>query len=269
MKKILFAAYFVIVFLFFGFNTNITPLNKITIKDVVGNYLTIGNKTEIIIQENYFEETDLSYGGKIWKTRGKVNYNGQTNELKLYDIELNKDINDKNSKWLKITDSITLIERIPPIIIYTPVFFGNFLHLLEQPLDDAYMSICYRYNTRFTAASLPYPRKEIKKFVKIPTIPKEYHKYLIHKVIRGKIIKIINDTTVVVNVGTKNGVISQLTFFEIGSNSDAEFKVLSLEVSTTLLRLSYSSTTFIDSLDLEVKTYKPQIGRKVTTSTDN
>ncbi len=257
-----FIKYTAIFLLFAGFSNN-NPSNKITLKDIIGTYSTLGNFYEITIKENYFEEIALNRE-KIWQTRGKISYDIKTNILVLYEIEYNGDINDKANKWLKVIDTVALPERIPSRIVYKAVKFGYFLHLLPEPFEGGYESIFYCYNSKSTSATLPFPRKEIKKFVKIPTLPESYHQYLVHKVIKTKIIEVINDTTIVVNVGKKNGVIPQLFFFQEESN--AEFKVLSSSASTSILQLTGSPMSSTGNNDTWERAYKPQIGHLLTSS---
>jgi hypothetical protein len=109
---------------------------------------------------------------------------------------------------------------------YTIIRQDSFLILINKSWNDNYLSklykeICKLHNAGLNATHSTFLHKKLENHtpVPIPTIPTEYHKFLLKKSITCKVTTIENDTTITINVGKEDGVFEGLQF-----HKRAEFK---------------------------------------------
>lgn len=104
---------------------------------------------------------------------------------------------------------------------YAVIRQDSFLILINKSWSNKYLSkvyqeICKLQNSGLNATYSTFLHKKLENHapILIPTIPAEYHKFLLKKPITCKIIAIENDTTITINAGKKDGIFKGLQLYK-------------------------------------------------------
>lgn len=178
-------------------NDTIKPLTK---EDIMGEYKT-GINRYTPLKVDIYQDSFVYYSrdcSNFLENKGRWRYDNDT--LLLTDIHSSyKNIKLRDEKYSIVQqDSFTIL------IDYS------------ENLDKSYQEICKLHNAGLNATHSTFLHKKLENHtpVPIPTIPIEYHKFLLRKPITCKITAIENDTVITINVGKEDGLFEGLQLYK-------------------------------------------------------
>jgi hypothetical protein len=181
-------------------------VKALTKEDIMGKYVSVDEYTsyEINIQKDTFNS---KYADCTSETMVKGKWAFKNDILYLSEVYSKEDIDSIFSQ--KEDETYRVIRQDSSIILINN--WG------DKYINEVYRVICRLHNSGLKGNYGYFPSKklEIQAPVSIPTIPKEYHKFLLKKIITCQVIAIESDTTLTINAGKKDGIFEELILSKV------------------------------------------------------
>jgi hypothetical protein len=181
-------------------------VKALTKEDIMGKYFVMGDGLGYYHFNINNDTFNIKYGACTFsgEEKGKWSYE---NGIIYFFESYHK--GDMDSSFSKIEDRK-----------YYTIRQDSFLVLIEnKDVESSYKRICQFYNAGLNVTNSNFLHKKLENYtpVPMPTVPKEYQQKLLKKPIICQVIAIESDTTLTVNVGTKNNVFEELRLLKLVS----------------------------------------------------
>lgn len=209
------------VILFLGFLAiSFYPYNKSNFV-ISANKKLVNDTVKALTKEDIMGEYSIraGYGHhnlRLFKDTFRLSYGGCTFSMKEQGQWYYK--GNLLSLFIVYKDSLNNIYDTLRYRKYTLIHQDAFLICLEigADLEENYKDICRLHNAGLNATHSTFLHKKLENHtpVPIPTIPIEYHKFLLRKPITCQVTAIENDTVITINVGKEDGLFEGLQLYK-------------------------------------------------------